>query len=73
MEKTEMPENLPKLLKIAEVAAVLQISKTHAYRLLQKGELQCVRFGQTVRVRNSDLETFIDEHHVKKTNERQHI
>lgn len=46
------------LLKASEVASVLGISKTAAYRLLGR-EIPAVRFGATVRVRACDLEAFI--------------
>lgn len=52
----------PPLLKMAEVARRLNVSKATAYRLAQTGELACVRFSKsTVRVRPQDLERFIDE------------
>lgn len=48
------------LLKAADVARVLQVSKTEAYRLMHS-EIPTVRFGkQTVRVRLSDLQRFIE-------------
>lgn len=50
------------LLKAAEVAQLLNISKTQAYRLMSD-ELTCVRFGgNTVRVRMADLEKYISQH-----------
>lgn len=52
-------EPLQPLLKAAEVAAVLGISKTACYRLMGR-ELPAVRFGgNTVRVRQEDLDKFI--------------
>jgi excisionase family DNA binding protein len=50
---------LSRLLTLREVADVLQVSRTHAYRLAQSGELRSVRFGSCVRVRKVDLETFV--------------
>lgn len=50
------------LLRADEVARLLNVSKTQAYRLMMS-ELPAVRFGgNTVRVRLSDLEAYIDEH-----------
>lgn len=50
---------IEKLLKAADVADVLGISRTAAYRLMGN-ELPAVRFGgNTVRVRLADLERFI--------------
>jgi excisionase family DNA binding protein len=55
------PTGIPKLLKINQVAEILQVSRTSAYRLCQSGELPSVRFGpQTVRVRESDLVEYIE-------------
>lgn len=51
---------IEKLLKPAQVAEILGISRTAAYRLMGH-ELPAVRFGATVRVRAADLEKFIQE------------
>ena len=50
-----------RLLKPAEVAEILQISKALAYQMLKQGEIPTVRFGSTVRVRREDLEKYIYE------------
>ncbi len=51
-----------RLLKAEDVAQRLNISRTAAYRLM-RGELPAVKFGgATVRVRLSDLESFIAAH-----------
>jgi excisionase family DNA binding protein len=51
-----------KLLKAGEIAAILQVSKSQAYRLLES-EIPCVRFGSaTVRVRFSDFQKYIEAH-----------
>lgn len=49
------------LLRAEDVAAILNVSRTAAYRLM-RGPLPVVRFGGTVRVRMADLEAFIEEH-----------
>jgi excisionase family DNA binding protein len=61
-QKTET-QPLPKMLRISEVASALQIYRTVAYRLCQFGGLRSVRFGNTVRVLQSDLLEFINKHH----------
>lgn len=49
-----------RLYKAEEVAQILRISRTSAYRLLGSGELPAFRFaGKTVRVKESDLLKFI--------------
>ena len=54
MEKLGKP-----LLKASEVASKLNISKALAYRLMQRGEIRCVRIGNAVRVRPEDLQAFV--------------
>jgi excisionase family DNA binding protein len=54
-----------RLLKPAEIAEILQVSRALAYSLLQRGEIPAVRIGTVVRVRRIDLEKYINEkaHH----------
>jgi excisionase family DNA binding protein len=51
-----------RLLNGIEVAQILHISRALAYRMMQKGEIKVVRFGKSVRVSESDLRTFIENH-----------
>jgi len=50
-----------KLLKSEEVARILQVSRSFAYQLMQRGEIPSVRIGNTVRVRPGDLQRYIDQ------------
>jgi excisionase family DNA binding protein len=50
-----------RLLKPADVAEILQVSKAHAYILMKRGEIPSVRIGKIVRVRLEDLERYINE------------
>jgi excisionase family DNA binding protein len=50
-----------RLLKPAEIAEILQVSRALAYSLLQRGEIPAVRIGTVVRVRRIDLEKYINE------------
>ena len=50
-----------RLLKAVEVAHILNISRSLAYRLLQKGVIPVIRINQSVRVHPRDLERFIAE------------
>lgn len=50
----------PRLLRANDVAKILNVSLALAYRLLQTGEIPCVRIGTAVRVRSEDLEAYID-------------
>src|SRR4030067_3390515 len=47
-----------RLLKAKEVADILQVSRSMAYRMMQRGEIPTVRVGSAVRVRGGDLEEF---------------
>ena len=44
-----------------EVAEILKIGKSLAYRLISKGEIPSFRFGRIIRVRQADPEKFIAE------------
>jgi excisionase family DNA binding protein len=51
----------PRLLKTDEVADILQVSRSFAYQLMQRGEIPSVRIGNAVRVRPEDLQNYISE------------
>ena len=48
-----------RLLKVREVAKILNISKSLAYRLTQTGEIPVVKVNSAIRVRLTDLNEFI--------------
>ncbi|MFH0782566.1 MAG: helix-turn-helix domain-containing protein [Pseudomonadota bacterium] len=50
-----------RLLKPAEVASLLSISRSFAYQLLQTGVIPVVRIGKACRVRPQDLEVYIEK------------
>jgi excisionase family DNA binding protein len=47
------------LLTGSDVAAILNISKAYAYRIMRSGDVPVVKLGRAVRVRFEDLEAFI--------------
>jgi excisionase family DNA binding protein len=49
-----------KLLRAAEVAQILNVSRAFAYRLMQQGKIRTVAIAKTRRVRPSDLQDFIE-------------
>jgi excisionase family DNA binding protein len=57
--------NMVQLLKGDDVAKILNISRTHAFALMQRGEIATLRLGRSRRVRVADLEAFIERnlHH----------
>ncbi len=50
-----------KLLKGAEVASLLGVSKSFVYLLMQSGEIPTVRLRHAVRVRPKDLADYIEK------------
>ncbi len=48
------------LLKISDVAKILNISLPMAYRLVQRKEIPAIRIHTAVRVTPSDLQAYID-------------
>jgi excisionase family DNA binding protein len=50
-----------RLLKADEIAAILNISRSFAYQLLQTGAIPVVRLGKACRVRPQDLEAFVEQ------------
>jgi len=65
-----MPVNLPgesngvsdvKFLTIAEVAAVMRVSKMTVYRLVHGGDLPAVRVGRSFRVSEKDVNAYIQK------------
>ena len=50
---------MPKLFTGDDVAEILNVSPSTAYRLMRRGEIPTIRMGRAVRVRPEDLEGFI--------------
>ena len=61
-ELTVFPVSSARLLRANEVAQRLCISRSLAYQLMQRGEIPTVRFGSSVRVREHDLEEYMNRH-----------
>jgi excisionase family DNA binding protein len=51
----------PKLLTAQDVAKILQCSERFAYNLISTGALKSLKMGRLVRVRQTDLKTFIEK------------
>ena len=49
----------PKFLTVAEVAAMMRVSKMTVYRLVHSGELPAVRVGRSFRVRETDANEYL--------------
>ncbi len=48
-----------KFLTIAEVAAMMRVSKMTVYRIVHSGELPAVRVGRSFRVTEEDVNEYI--------------
>ncbi|WP_101525508.1 MULTISPECIES: helix-turn-helix domain-containing protein [Nocardioides] len=48
-----------KFLTIAEVAAMMRVSKMTVYRLVHSGELPAVRVGRSFRVTEDDVDEYL--------------
>ena len=48
-----------KFLTVAEVAAVMRVSKMTVYRLVHSGELPAVRVGRSFRVGEKDVNDYL--------------
>lgn len=46
----------PLLLRVAEAAALLSVSRSSLYQLIASGEVRVVRLGRTVRIPRQELE-----------------
>ncbi len=60
MTETYFPIEIPeRLMKAAEVAKILNISRALAYQMMRCGEIRTVSIRTSVRVRPEDLQAFI--------------
>ena len=50
-----------RLLKVADVAKITQLSSSQIYTMIQEGTLQAIRFGHAIRIHPHDLQKFIRE------------
>lgn len=51
---------IQKLLRAEDVAIILNISRSFAYKLMSTNKLSTVQIGRSKRVRISDLNTFME-------------
>ena len=49
-----------RLLNVKQVAERLNVSKSFAYQLLASGEIAVVRIGNAIRVKQEDLDNYIE-------------
>ena len=54
-------EQLPMVLRIDDVAAVLNIGRSAAYYLVRSGQIKHLRFGNTYRIPRQEVMKFLGE------------
>jgi excisionase family DNA binding protein len=59
MAANSNPGETSSFLTIAEVAAMMRVSKMTVYRLVHNGDLPAVRVGRSFRVRAEDAHEYI--------------
>jgi excisionase family DNA binding protein len=45
---------------VAEVASVMRVSRMTVYRLIRRGQLKAIRVGRNYRVREDDLNGYLE-------------
>ncbi|HEY5821602.1 MAG TPA: helix-turn-helix domain-containing protein [Propionibacteriaceae bacterium] len=62
-EVTPLGGNLSgvKFLTVAEVAALMRVSKMSVYRLIHAGSLEAVRFGRSFRVEQKAVDAYLEK------------
>ena len=56
-----------RLLTVAEVAAVMRVSRMTVYRLIRRAQLKAIRVGRNYRVRSADLDEYLESQAVYNT------
>ena len=51
---------ISRLLTVAEVASVMRVSRMTVYRLIRRGQLKAIRVGRNYRVREEDLNEYLE-------------
>jgi excisionase family DNA binding protein len=58
---------ISRLLTVAEVANVIRVSRMTVYRLIRRGQLKAIRVGRNYRVREDDLNAYLESQAVTDT------
>lgn len=56
---------MDELLTVREVAERLKLTEKSVRRYISEGKLPAVKLGRVLRVREADLETFVEERQVR--------
>jgi len=61
---SEISPSGPGFLTVPETAERMRVSKMTVYRLIRSGKLPAVQIGKTYRVKETDLEEYLDASYV---------
>lgn len=50
---------------VAEVATLMRVSTMTVYRLIKAGELPAVRVGKSYRIRESDVDAYLNSRYIE--------
>jgi excisionase family DNA binding protein len=59
-ERRRQPVAESILVRVDDAAALLQLSRSKTYALINEGELVPIRFGRAIRLRRSDVEALVE-------------
>ena len=65
MSEHNKPLSEVRFLTVAEVAAVMRVSKMTVYRLVHSGELSAVRVGRSFRVLDQAVQDYLRDAYVE--------
>ena len=60
MNANRIPDNLPLVLSVPELAAVLHIGRNAAYDLVNSGKIRSIRIGKNIRIPQSALLDYLN-------------
>lgn len=61
MNANRIPDNLPLVLSVPELAAVLHIGRNAAYELVNSGKIRSIRIGKNIRIPQSALMDYLNQ------------
>lgn len=65
MDAGERPLSEVKFLTVAEVAAIMRVSKMTVYRLVHSGELPAIRVGRSFRVPEQAVHDYLRDAYIE--------
>ena len=60
MNANRIPDNLPLVLSVPELASVLHIGRNAAYELVNSGTIRSIRIGKNIRIPQSALLDYLN-------------